>query len=454
MKTSTLMLKEIWKKTLNCAQQSNKIDDVVFENFYIHSKLHALTDSKAIVTVPSFIHKSILLQELSLLENCLQTSIDATKKIPMDIVLESDIDTIVVERKEIITDANYLSQPILEDRTFENFIVGNSNRESHSAALACAYNPGKFFNPLFIYGNSGLGKSHLLQSIGNYILAADPSKQVYYTDSTRFIENVAESIKKNEIDKFKKLLYNVDCLLIDDIQMLGGKEKSHEVFFNIFNELVNNRKQICIVSDRLPTEIKGLEDRLISRFSSGLSVTIDSPEFETAVAILKSKLKNSGFDINSLDDEILSFIASNFSKDVRQLEGALNRVLFYAIQFQSDKGKISFETASNALKNQAVSYDKTTLTPKKIIKIVADYYGLTKQQLISKTRTKNISNARQIAMYLCRKHLDIPYLKIGEEFGNRDHSTVISSCDKVEKSLKINFLYANAIDELEKMLKS
>ena len=249
-------------------------------------------------------------------------------------------------------------------------------------------------------------------------------------------------------------MYSVDLLLVDDIQFLAGKEKSHEVFFTIYNELVNNRKQICIASDRLPKEIKGLEDRLISRFSSGLSVGIDSPESETSLAILQMKIKTSSYSIEDVDQDGLNYIASNFSGNVRDLEGAWNRVLFYAIQFQPDGGCIRFDTIMNALKNQSVVSDKTGLSPKKIIKVVADYYGLTRQQVTSKTRTKNIANARHISIYLCRKLLDISYIKIGEEFGGRDHSTIISACTKVESQISKDKAMSAAVKEIEDYLKA
>ena len=226
-----------------------------------------------------------------------------------------------------------------------------------------------------------------------------------------------------------------------------------EIFFTIFNELVNNRKQICIASDRLPQDIKGLEDRLITRFSSGLSVGIDSPEFETSVAMLKSKLSDSIYSDASFDEDVFSFIASNFSRNVRDLEGALNRVIFYAIQFQQDGGRIKLETAMAALKGQTEATEyKSNVTAKKITNCVAEYYGLTRQQIVSKTRTGPIAKARHISIYLCRKLLDLSYIKIGEEFGGRDHSTIISSCTKVEKLIKTDQYYAKAISEIEKLI--
>jgi chromosomal replication initiator protein len=299
-----------------------------------------------------------------------------------------------------------------------------------------------------------MGKTHLLMAIGNYVLKVTPTKKVYYTDSLKFVETVVNAIRDNQIEAFKQYMYGIDLLLIDDIQFLAGKEKSHEIFFTIFNELVNNHKQICIASDRQPQEIKGLEERLISRFNSGLSVGIDSPEFETSLAILKMKIKSSGYAMSSMDDKALAYIASNCSKDVRNLEGALNRVLFYAIEFQPQGDTIEYETVMNALKNQTVVSDKSGLSPKKIIKCTADYYNLPRQTITSKSRTKNIANARHIAIYLCRKLLDISYIKIGEEFGGRDHSTIISACTKVEKQIKKDPMFAKAINEIEALTKA
>lgn len=291
-------------------------------------------------------------------------------------------------------------------------------------------------------------------AIGNYVKKNYPDKNVYYIESLKFVDKVIKAIQNNKIDAFKQYISSMDVLLVDDIQFLAGKEKSHEIFFSIYNELVNNHKQICIASDRQPKEIKGLEERLISRFSSGLPVGIDSPEFETSKAILQMKIKNSGNDIEDVEDEALTYIASNFSGNVRDLEGAWNRVLFYAIMFQKDTGVIKFETVVNALKNQAVVSDKTGLSPVKIIKTVADYYGLTKQQITGKTRTKNISSARHISIYLCRKLLDLSYMKIGDEFGGRDHTTVISACSKVENQIKSDVSLATAVNEIEKLLVS
>ncbi len=447
-------LLDVWNKVLEYMHTNENIDTQLINNFYKPCSLYELTEDKAILISPNIVNKQILQSQSDIISDCFVNILELDHRILIEVYQENELPTEKIINTPInsFNDFDFQSMPIQKDRTFDNFIVGDCNKESQAASLACALNPGKFFNPLFIYGNSGLGKTHLLMSIANYVQSNDPTKKVYYTESLKFVETVVNAIRDNRIEEFKHYMYNVDLLLVDDIQFLAGKEKSHEIFFTIYNELVNNKKQVCIASDRQPREIKGLEDRLISRFSSGLSVGIDSPEFETSLAILQSKIKQNGYGIDDVDQEGLAYIASNFSGNVRDLEGAWNRVLFYAIEFQPDGGCIKFETVMNALKNQAVVSDKTGLSPKKIIKVVADYYGLTRQQITSKTRTKNISNARQISIYLCRKLLDIPYIKIGDEFGGRDHSTIISACTKVEKQITKDEAFKNAVSEIEKQL--
>lgn len=452
---NSFYLNDVWGKVLTDLQVNSKIEERVLTQFFATSSLSNLNDHKAIITTKSVIEKTLLSGELENISASLESVLN-TSSLLCEIMTNEEFETLqsfsIPSSEEL--EESFPGTPLFEDRTFENFVVGDSNRESHAAALACAYSLGRIYNPLFIFGNSGLGKSHLLNAIGNYVIQHDPSKRVYYTDSNKFVDNVVTSIKNNKIAAFKKFMFSIDVLLIDDIQFLAGKEKSHEIFFSIFNELVNNRKQIFIVSDRLPTEIKGLEERLISRFSSGLSVGIDSPEFETSLAILQMKIKNnSSFDSKSIDDEALSFIASNFNLDVRQLEGALNRVLFYSI-LNASNSKITLEVATNALKGQTIVSDHSGVTVRKIIKCVADFYGLTRQQLTSKSRTQNISNARQIGIFLSRKLLDLPYAKIGEEFGGRDHSTIMSSCEKVESNLKKDSTFAQAVHDIEKMVKA
>ena len=453
---------EIWNKVIDEIQNSGKIDKVILDSFYRTSTLVSLSSNKAIIVGSNEVSKQIMMKEIVMISelfesidgnttNCeILTQVEYSKlniPSPAQQVHESLIHT-----PSNSTVLNYNN--VLSEYRFDNFIVGASNRECHAAALGCAYDPGNIYTPLFIYGNSGLGKTHLLNSIGNFVLNSDPTKKVYYTSGLDFVEKVVNSIQSKTIDQLKKELYDIDVLLMDDIQFLAGKEKSHEIFFSLFNELVNNRKQIVITSDRHPTEIKGLEERLISRFSSGLSVGLDSPEFETAVAILRLKISNQVSDDVIIDDDVISYLASNFSKDVRSLEGCIKRLLFYAIQF-SNRDHIDMALAIETFKGQVETpAEGQEVTVSLIQRVVADYYGLTKQQLISKSRTSNIANARQIAMYLCRYLIDLPFVKIGDEFGKRDHSTVMSACKKVEAKLKKDAFYKQAINELEKQIKA
>lgn len=435
---------DVWTKTKNLLKNDSSIGKLVYDTYFENSKLVFLNEQKAVVEVPTNLEKMILSQKTELIEALLSVHLDHSVSVEIQLFDENPIAKI----NEVIAcdDDNVLSE-----YTFDNFIVGPSNKEAHSATLACAYTPGKFYTPLFIYGNSGLGKTHLLNAVGNYIKDNDPSKKVFYTSTMDFVSLVVNSIKEGTIDEFKQKMNQLDVLLMDDIQFIAGKEKSHEVFFTIFNELVIHKKQIVLSSDRSPSEIKGLEERLISRFASGLSVGLDSPEFETSLAILKYRLENQSVDPEFVSDEALAYIATNFSKDVRNLEGALNRLLFYSINFNNGN-MIDFKVALNAFKGSRESSENNEVSVTKIKRVVADYYGLTKQQLVSNSRTKNIASARHIAMYFSRKLLDLPFVKIGEEFGKRDHSTVINACERVETAIKKDNNYKLAMLEIEKLI--
>jgi chromosomal replication initiator protein len=436
---------DIWTKAKSALREDSTIDKIVYDTYFDESSLAFLNDEKAVITVPSFVQKTVLAQKKNLIKDILES---LGYVVSIEVLLNDEFSPAQV------IDTQPFNDNVRPEYTFDNFIVGPSNKEAHSAALACAFTPGRFYSPLFVYGNSGLGKTHLLNAIGNYIKKNHPDLKVYYTSGSDFVQAVVDSIasKTDSIDNFKKRMFSLDVLLLDDIQFIAGKEKSHEIFFHVFNELVSNKKQIVLTSDRDPSEIKGLETRLISRFSSGLTVGVDSPEFETALAILKARLSTQTMDgIGVVEDDVLSYIATNFSKDVRKLEGALNRLLFYAVQFSAG-GNIDFKLAMGAFKGAAAVADKNEVSPNKIKRIVADYYGLTRQQLISNSRTKNIATARHIAMYLCRKLLDLPFIKIGEEFGKRDHSTVMNACEKVEGNMKKDQHYKSMILDLEKQI--
>ena len=443
-----MYLDDLWHEVKLMIKKSEYFDDTIYKTYFDNSQLTNLNNNKAVIAVDSYFQQLILSNEISVISSSLSRILNIDD-IECEIVIKNEGTNTPIAQFSKPVEKVIQEDGVSPNHTFENFVVGSSNKESHSAALGCAYRPGQFFTPLFIYGNSGLGKTHLLHAIGNYVKNHNPDSSVLYISSSDFVRHVANSISNGTIEDFKDQMNNLDVLLIDDIQFIAGKEKSHEIFFHIFNELVNNRKQIVITSDRLPTDIKGLEDRLISRFSSGLSVGVDSPEFETAMAILYMKIRNQSLDENLFHEDALAYIATNFSDDIRQLEGALNRLLFFSIEF-SENGQITLDTALSAFGRDFTPPKE--LDPKTIKRIVADYYGLTVTQLVGKSRTKAISNARHIAIYLTRKHLDLAYNKIGEEFGKRDHSTIISACDKIEKGITKDPILASAIIELEKKL--
>ena len=456
MSSKEFYLKSIWDRTLKAISETHQIDENAFNTYFTQSKLVSLEDTGALVVVPNFIHYSLMNERTDLIEKCLlqvlnESGDDLQESPPVTIIKEDDYNEKTKTETSFTND--FIVRSVDPSFTFFNFVTGRSNAQAHLASMTCANNLGIVYNPLFIYGNSGLGKTHLLNAIGNLVLDSKKNKKVGFISGLDFVEGVSNSIKEKRIDEFKRSFRDLDLLLVDDIQFIAGKEKTHEVFFSVFNDLVNNRKQVVVTADRTPSEIRGLEERIISRFNQGLSVNIEAPEYETSINILKMKISNNiiASDTITIDDEVLSYIASNFSKDVRSLEGAINRLLFYSINF-SKEDHISLKLATEAFRDQ-LTENKNELNISAIRRTVCDYYNLTKQQIVSKNRTKNIANARNIAMYLCRKLLDAPYKDIGNEFGKRDHTTVMSSCDRVEQLIKTDSRYLKAINEIESRIK-
>lgn len=438
-------LQIIWNQTLEKLNAGAFFDTSIFNTYIIESKLYDVNQNNAIVIVPNFVSRKVFESNKSIIENTLSEVLDQT--ISVHFTLKKDIQNYIQDdepKKKIV-----LEDKISPKYTFDNFVVGHSNRESQAAALSCAISPGEFFNPLFIYGNSGLGKTHLLHAIGNHVKQNTPNKKVLYIYSEDFINLIVNSIRDKSIEEVKKAIEEADYLLIDDIQRLKQGERSQEIFFNLYNNLYSKGKQIVITSDIHPSELKGIENRLISRFNSGLSVGIDSPEFETSLAILEKKIEERNENL-LIERSVLEFIATTYSKDVRELEGNLNKLIFKAILYNPKV--IDLDFAVLAFKDDPNSKAPGVLTISKIKKAVCDFYGLTKPQLESKVRTTNVANARHIAIYLCRKHLDIPFTKIGMEFGGRDHATVMSSFNKVTKLIKEKELFADAVSKIEKKL--
>ena len=443
-----VQLEQIWQKTLQLINESAHFDDAVFNAWYKEdSHLFDIEDDFATIVVPYKINKQIMMDSIDLIQQKLSDVLDM--KVSCQILLKSEVDmlqpsSVIKRRNEIL-----FEDKVKKEYTFDSFVVGKNNREAHAAALSVCYYPGKFNNPLFIFGNSGLGKTHLLHAIGNYVKANKADEKVLYIYSEDFVTLLIEAMKNKTVEDVKEMICSVDYLLIDDIQRLK-QSTSQEIFFNMYNKLISDNKQIVITSDIHPTELKGIENRLISRFSSGLSVSVGSPEFETAKAILQKKMEGRSDEI-MIDDEVLDYLATRFASDVRKLEGPLNELFFKAILYNPERIDITF--AKEIFKeNPIVVKQEDELTPKRIKNAVCEYYGLTRTQIESKSRTKNIANARHIAIYLCRTHLEMPFAKIGFEFGNRDHSTIMSSYEKMMKLLKEKETFQQAVMQIESNL--
>ena len=445
-------LNTIWSEVLSKLKATIN-DDNIFDNFLSSTKLVDLDNGTAtITTATKFARELLVVKYINLIQDTLNE------------VTESNFKCVIKEEKEVnvpvkgnFVDVGSNDSNLNPKYTFDTFVVGSCNRECHSAALTVAIEPGNFYNPLFIYGKSGIGKTHLLHAIGNYARLKQPRNfKILYSSSQDFMDDLYKAFKEERgAELLKEKIKSLDLLLIDDIQFFSGKDKVGDIFFQLFNNLINARKQIVITSDRPPHELKGLEDRLVSRFASGLSVGIENPEFDTSLKILQKKIETLNLSPDSIDDEVLNHIALKYSSDVRQLEGALNRLIYYAINFKQQE-HIDMELALEAFKGLAPSISKKNeaLSIDKIKMAVADYYNLSVTQLTSKVRTNNIATARHVAMYLCRAILDAPFIQIGMEFGGRDHSTVINACEKIESLLKTDEQYKKAIDELKYALKS
>ena len=316
--------------------------------------------------------------------------------------------------------------------TFDTFVIGNSNSFAHAACVAVAESPAKSYNPLFLYGGVGLGKTHLMQAIGHHILETDSTQKVVYVSSEKFTNELVNSIKDDKNEEFRNKYRNVDVLLIDDVQFIAGKERTQEEFFHTFNTLHEANKQIIISSDRPPKDIPTLEERLRSRFEMGLITDIQPPDFETRIAILRKKAQ---MDNTEVPDEVTDYIAKNVKSNIRELEGALTRVMAYS---SLTKKKVSLEVATEALKDIIVSYNTSEINVVRIKEKVAEVFDIRMEDFNSKKRTRAIAYPRQVAMYLSRDLTDLSLPKIGEEFGGRDHTTVIHACDKISKDLKEN----------------
>lgn len=414
-----------------------------------------MSSNTIIISVPNSFTQDILEKRY---KDLVINSIEAacSKTYNLDFVIASEIQE-AEEKNETnkntnkndgiaVTVNDEMSSTLNPKYTFDSFVIGNSNRFAHAASLAVAESPAKAYNPLFIYGGVGLGKTHLMHAIGHYILQNNPNAKVVYVSSEKFTNELINAIKDDKNEEFRTKYRSVDVLLIDDIQFIAGKERTQEEFFHTFNTLHEANKQIILSSDRPPKEIPTLEDRLRSRFEWGLIADIQAPDFETRMAILKKKA-----DVEKLNvpNEVMVYIATKIKSNIRELEGALIRIVAYS---SLTNREITVDLATEALKDIISNKQNKSITIDLIQDVVAAYFNLRVEDLKSQRRTRNVAYPRQIAMYLSRKLTDMSLPKIGEEFGGRDHTTVIHAYEKISESLNKDESLEHTINDITKKL--
>lgn len=454
-------LKVLWNKFLEIIKQ--EVSSISYNTWFAETELHDMNNGKARVIVPMPIHKKHLSDSYKEMATRIFNEITGSN-FEFEFLLKDEIDddnSSNVQKEPPIEEVgvpynNPIASNLKPNYTFDTFIVGNSNKFAHAAALSVAENPGKMYNPLFIYGSSGLGKTHLMHAIGNYIVQ-NSNKKVLYVTCEQFRDDfigISRRMEENGnnfdyVDYFKNKYRNIDVLMIDDIQFLGGATSTQQEFFHTFNTLYSDNKQIVITSDRSPDDLKLLEDRLRTRFCWGLTVDIYPPDFELRINILKKKIAGGAIN-QEIPDNVIEYIASNMGSDVRQLEGSINRLLAYSTIMGGSK--IDLDLAIEALKD----YTNTGISEKnnirKIQKAVAEYFQISVDDMKSKKRSANLAFPRQVAMYLCRQLTDESFPKIGTEFGGKDHSTVMHSCDKIEAEMKVNKELVKTIENIKKTI--
>lgn len=460
MVTTLSEMTKLWDKVLKRIKE-NIHDNWTYDTFFSNSYIYDRDGDTLIIVSANQVAKTVLQSKyIDLITDVISEFEDDVYKVR--IVNEEEISKKasqkvgIAKSSEVKEYAKYFEDASIKPNlTFDNFVVGEFNKEAHKAAMYVAKNGGTLFNPLFIYSHSGLGKTHLLHAIGNEIKNGRmPNAKILYITANDFVEEYVKFVRaEKDSQSLKEFFKGVDVLLLDDVQLLSGKVNTEEMFFVIYQDLINKGKRIIITSDRQPNELKGLEERLITRFTQGLTVSINEPDTETCVEILKSKIVENGLSLEKFDANVIYFLAEKFSRDVRELEGALNKLVFNCLNLL-DEEKITMDVAIKAVSSiRGGKNVATQLSEQKIINVVADYYNLTPSQITGKVRTGQISLARHISMYLIRKHLDVPLKKIGEMFGGKDHTTVMSGISKVDKELKTNKQLQDAIAELEKKIK-
>ncbi len=460
MDTQLELLKEKWDKILESIRDDNELSNVAFKTWLLPLKVFRIEGNILKITAPfeqaatyvenkykTFLYVAVAEAMGEEYEIRIITEDEALKEKPLE--PETPKKAAAAPAHKVAEEQKTNLNPRY---TFDTFVIGSNNRFAHAAALAVAESPGKEYNPLFLYGGVGLGKTHLMHSVAHYILQQDPTKKVLYVTSEVFTNELIDSIRNgnnNSMTAFREKYRNIDVLLIDDVQFIIGKESTQEEFFHTFNALHSANKQIIISSDRPPKDMETLEARLQSRFEWGLIADISSPDYETRMAILRKKEELDGYNI---DDEVIRYIATNIKSNIRELEGALNKLVALS---NLEKREINISMAEEVLKDIISPNQKREVTPQVILDVVAEHYGISVSDIIGGKRNAEIVTPRQVVMYLCREITDTPYKAIGILLGNRDHSTIINGDGKVRKQLQANDgSLKNNIDIIRKKLSS
>ena len=439
---------EKWDEILETVKKEHELSDVSFKTWLKPLKIHKIENNVVTILVPS--------QQVGL--DYISKKYALPLKVAVSELSGVDYEIAFILPEDIREDETPAASNFNENKemanlnpkyTFDTFVVGSNNKFAHAASLAVAESPGEIYNPLFLYGGVGLGKTHLMHSIAHFILEKNPSCRIVYTTSEEFTNELIEAIRNGNntaMTKFREKYRNIDVLLIDDIQFIIGKESTQEEFFHTFNSLHAAKKQIIISSDKPPKDMEILEDRIRSRFEWGLLADISSPDYETRVAILRKKEEMDGYNI---DDAIIEYIAKNIKSNIRELEGSLNKIIAYA---NLEKREITMELAEEVLKDIISPNEKKIITPEYIISTVAEHFDVSPEEIAGNKRNSKVVYPRQIAMYLCREMTDAPSKSIGKCFGNRDHTTIMHGCDKIEQELKSSENTRNTVEILKKKL--
>lgn len=437
-------LDSLWEAIQNSFRQDTT--PVTFDTLIAPAKAISLSQNQLEIEVPTPVHRDFWRKNLNTqLKEFAQHELG--RNIEPHYILEGEFTYTNKKTEDDPTPSFEMDTPLNPHYNFGTFVVGEGNKMAHAAAFAVAESPGSLYNPLFIYGGVGLGKTHLMEAIGNHMLQVNPNSRVKYVTSEDFTNDYINAIRNNTTEQLREEYRNLDLLLIDDIQFLANKEGTQLEFFNTFNALHDRKKQIVMTSDRIPNEIPELQDRLVSRFRWGLTVEITPPDLETRIAILRSKVEEDHIDIGN---DTLNYIAGQIDTNIRELEGALTKVQAFA--------NLSGERITPSLASQALKglhrVAKNEISIAKIQKQVADFYNITQGDILGKKRVKQIVMPRQIAMYLSRELTDSSLPKIGNEFGGKDHTTVLHAIDKIEAELKKDTYLQNDITKLKAKLRS